>query len=324
MDTLARDYQRFVRAGRQSGVVFPRWSFELVSIKHLVISICQAGGPCPDKKSPWIRLGLYKIGRKSLAFQLIQKWFAGSLGFVLALFALTTLEIRQTTAGEIQVAVASNYTNAARAIASRFEAGTGHKVTLVFGSTGKHYAQIRNGAPFDLFFAADVQRPELLEKEGIGIAGTRFTYAVGKLVLWSPEPGYVDSLGRVLQQADFRHLAIANPRLAPYGKAAQEVLQALGLWDYLKTRIVRGENVGQTFQFVKSGNARLGFVAFSQLSGPGQTIQGSFWKVPQTLYAPVEQQAIQLKTGDVANVFLTFVRTEEVLNINRSYGYETP
>jgi len=222
------------------------------------------------------------------------------------------------------VAAASNFTDAITAIARRFEATTKHKVTLIFGSTGKHYAQIKNGAPFDAFFAADVRRPELLENESVALPGSRFTYAVGKVVLWSPKTGYVDSEGRILESSEFRYLAIANPKLAPYGKAAQEILQARRLWDRLGGRLVRGENIGQTFQFVKSGNAELGFVAYSQVKRPHQPIEGTFWEVPQTLYSSIEQQAVLLKESVAARAFLSFVRSREALKIIHDHGYDTP
>ncbi|HAJ91767.1 MAG TPA: molybdate ABC transporter substrate-binding protein [Gammaproteobacteria bacterium] len=230
----------------------------------------------------------------------------------------------QTIAEEIRVAAASNFKNAITAIARRFEAATNHKVTLIFGSTGKHYAQIKNGAPFDVFFAADVRRPELLEEEGVALPGSRCTYAVGKVLLWSPKKGYVDPEGRILERSEFRYLAIANPKLAPYGKAAQEILQARRLWDRLSGRLVRGENIAQTFQFVKSGNAELGFVAYSQVKHPNQPIEGTFWEVPQALYTAIEQQAVLLKDSVAARAFLSFVRSREALKIIHDYGYGTP
>lgn len=243
------------------------------------------------------------------------------LFFILLIIAAIMFVNGQSTAGEIHVAVASNFTNAIKGITKRFEAKTGNKVTLIFGSTGKHYAQIKNGAPFDAFFAADIHRPELLENEGLALSGSRFTYAVGKVVLWSPKAGYVGPQGKVLVQKDFRHLAIANPKLAPYGKAAREVLQACGTWNELSGRLVYGENISQTYQFVKSGNAELGFVAYSQIKRPGQPIEGSLWEVPQTLYTPIEQQAVLLEESEVARAFMIFVRSEEVREIIRGYGY---
>jgi molybdate transport system substrate-binding protein len=242
----------------------------------------------------------------------------------LLLATATMLITGQATAAEIRVAVASNFTSAISVIAGGFEEDTGHKVLLAFGSTGKHYAQIRNGAPFDAFFAADVRRPKLLEQEGLAVPGSRFTYAVGKLVLWSPDTAYVDAQGNVLEQSEFRHMAIANPKLAPYGLAAREVLQSRGLWDEMNSRLVRGENIGQAFQFVASGNAELGFVALSQLKRPGYEIKGSHWDVPAELYTPIEQQAVLLKDTDAARAFMSFVRSDEAIRIIRDHGYEIP
>jgi len=228
-------------------------------------------------------------------------------------------------ADEIRVAVASNFATASEAIVRRFEEISDHQVTLVFGSTGKHYAQILNGAPFAAFFAADERRPEMLESEGLVVRESRFTYAIGRLVLWSLEEGYVDSEGQVLESSGFRHLAIANPKLAPYGRAAQEMLQARGLWEGLERRLVRGENIGQTFQFVKSGNAELGLVALSQLTSPElESETGSRWVVPENLHSPIEQQAVLLEDTIASRAFAEFVRSEEARSIIRSFGYETP
>jgi len=238
------------------------------------------------------------------------------------LATVLTLTPWLTMADEIRVAVASNFADAAKSIARHFESSTGHKVILAYGSTGRHYAQIINGAPFDVFLAADAHRPDLLEKAGTAVAGSRFTYAVGKLVLWSPVNGYVDTNARVLQGMKFRFLAIANPKLAPYGTAAREVLQAHGLWGRLKGRIVRGENIGQAFQYVKSGNAELGFIAYSQLKRTNQPIVGSTWVVPQMLYRPIEQQAVLLKDGLVARSFLSFLRSDTAMQVIHDYGYE--
>jgi molybdate transport system substrate-binding protein len=227
-------------------------------------------------------------------------------------------------ADEIRVAVASNFSTTLGAIAQRFEAQTDHKIVLISGATGKHYAQIINGAPFDAFFAADSQRPEILDGEGIAVAGSRFTYALGKLVLWSPEAGYVDPQGHVLANEQFRYLAIANPKLAPYGRAAREVLHARNLDRELVGRIVRGENIAQAFQFVASGNAELGLVALSQIQHPNRPVEGSWWEVPPALYSPIEQQAVLLHENPVARAFLIFVRSPEALEIIHDYGYDTP
>jgi len=226
-------------------------------------------------------------------------------------------------ADAIRVAVASNFSEPVKEIAVRYEQRSGQQLILIFGATGKHYAQIKHGAPFDIFFSADAQHPRLLEKEGIAIAGSRFTYALGRLVLWSSREGFVDNQGRILETAHFTRLAIANPKLAPYGRAAQEVLQAKGLWRALGQRMVRGENIGQTYQFVKSGNAELGFVAYSQIKRSKQAIVGSYWLVPQSLYHPIKQQVIMLRDNPAIRAFIAYVQSPEAQTIIRSYGYET-
>ncbi|HLF12485.1 MAG TPA: molybdate ABC transporter substrate-binding protein [Gammaproteobacteria bacterium] len=226
-----------------------------------------------------------------------------------------------SSADEIRVAVASNFSATMNQLVKSFEERGDHKVLVSFGSTGNHYAQIKNGAPFDAFFAADVERPELLEKERVAIAGSRFTYAVGRIALWSRQPDYVDAEGQVLETGDFRFLAIANPDLAPYGAAAREVLVARGLLEQLHGRLVQGQDIGQTYSFVYTENAQLGFVAYSQLEKPGRQIEGSFWLVPQTLHRPIEQQAVLLRDIAAAREFLKFVKGEEARMIIRSYGY---
>lgn len=224
---------------------------------------------------------------------------------------------------EIRVAVASNFTETIKVLAPKFEEKTGNKVTLSFGSTGKHYAQIKNGAPFDIFLSADERSPELLENEGIALAGSRFTYAQGKLVLWSSLKNYVDNSGEILKLGDYQHLAMANPRLAPYGKAAEEVLEALELRNTIPVgRIVHGENINQTFQFVKSGNAELGFLSFSQVKSCRRECEGSFWEIPQDLYQPIRQQAVLLKESQAASAFLDFIKSNESREIIREHGYE--
>ena len=235
----------------------------------------------------------------------------------------------QTAADELKIAVASNFYPAMKEIAKRYELKTAgstgqHKVILIPGSSGKHYAQIINGAPFDVFFSADIDRARLLEQEGRAIAGTRFTYALGKLILWSSLDNYVDSKGEVLNKKDFRYLAIANPKLAPYGKSAEEALRSLKLWTNLKKRLVQGENIAQTFQFISTGNAKLGFVAYSQIMNPGLSIDGSFWEVPQSIYKPIEQQAVLLKDSYIGREFLSFVKSDESLSIIYESGYGLP
>ncbi len=245
---------------------------------------------------------------------------------LLVMTFIITLNAPQSVADEIRVAVASNFAETIKVIAQRFEAESGHTVKLVFGSTGKHYAQIMNGAPFNLFFAADARRVKLLEKEGVTVSGSRVTYAIGRLVLWSPLDGYVDPEGEIIEDGGFRYLAIANPKLAPYGKAAQKVLQGRGLWSELRGRMVRGENIGQTFQFVKSGNVELGFVAYSQVKRPDYPVEGALWEVPQRLYPPIIQQAVLLKRGDssAARAFFSFVQGSEAREIIGEFGYGVP
>ena len=235
-------------------------------------------------------------------------------------------------AAELRIAVATNFTRTATALAQQFEHDTGHTVRLAFGSTGKHYAQISHGAPFDIFFAADERRPALLEKEGIGIPGTRFTYAQGRLVLWSPDEKLIDADATVLDTGSFRKLAIANPKLAPYGLAAKEVLQARGLWEKLQPRLVRGENIGQAYQFVRTGNAPLGFVAAAQVftktrsddSSENNKVAGSYWEPPQSLYTPIIQQAVLIKDSPTARAFIEFVKTDAARALIEKHGYHTP
>ncbi len=227
-------------------------------------------------------------------------------------------------ADEVRVAVASNFSVAIKSLKKYFEAMTDHKVILVFGSTGRHYAQIRNGAPFDVFFAADKMRPQKLETEGMTVPDTRITYAVGKVVLWSPIDGLIDSNDSVLGKHEFHHLAIANPKLAPYGRAAKEVLQHYGLWEGMKSKMVRGENISQTYQFIKSGNAELGFVAMSQIKLLGKGNKGSLWEIPEQIYSPIEQQAVLLQDTDAARAFLEFSTTDQARDIIHQFGYTMP
>jgi molybdate transport system substrate-binding protein len=240
------------------------------------------------------------------------------------LFLLFALLTPAADADEVRIAVASNFRPAMTAAAARFEESSGHRIVLIPGSTGKHYAQIVNGAPFDAFFAADSRRPRLLESERRIVPGSRFTYAIGTLVLWSPTESLVDPAGAVLRTATFDHLAIANPELAPYGAAARQVLQALGLWEALAGRLVRGENINQAFQFVVSGNAQLGFVARAQLVNPDRARHGSAWEPPQSLYDPIAQQAVLLRDSPAARAFMSFMRSQEAGALVRRYGYDVP
>jgi molybdate transport system substrate-binding protein len=209
-----------------------------------------------------------------------------------------------------------------KAIAQEYQKYSKTKVIVVAGSSGKHYAQIRNGAPFEIFFAADSIRPARLEKEGLGVLNSRFTYATGKLVLWSPKSSLSDLKDRVFNHRTLPYIALANPKLAPYGEAAREYLSSKNLWSSLKHKIVRGENIGQTFQFVKTGNAQLGFVALSQVKALGKLERGSFWEVPQSEYSPIKQQAILIKNDSEAKEFLKFIKSDKGKSIIRKSGYE--
>jgi molybdate transport system substrate-binding protein len=227
-------------------------------------------------------------------------------------------------AGETSVAVAANFAGVARELASAFARDTGHRLQLSTGSTGKFYAQIANGAPYDVLLAADSETPRRLEQEGLAVRGTRFTYAVGRLVLWSSKLGLVDDKGEVLRRAAFKRLAIANPKLAPYGAAAQQAMERLGVWAALQERLVQGENIAQTYQFVVSGNAELGFVALSQLRG-GDRAGGSQWVVPASLHEPLLQDAVLLNAGaknTAALAFLEFLRKPAARQTILMYGYE--
>jgi len=227
-------------------------------------------------------------------------------------------------AEDIRVAAASNIAVPMQSIAAAFESNTSHKVLLSFGSTGKHYAQIRHGAPFDLFFAADENSPERLASEGLAVPDTLYTYAVGHLVLWSRDKSIVDSEGSILAEGAFERLAMANPKHAPYGRAAREVLESLGTWDALQKQIVRGENVTQAFQFVATGNAEIGLVAYSQIIRPGQEISGSWWLVPDSMYNPIRQQAVLIHDKPAARRFLEFVAEPEPQRILVDFGYGIP
>lgn len=243
--------------------------------------------------------------------------------FVLAVALVLLGGQRGVTAAEIRVGVAANFTSTLSALAQGFERRTGHHVILSSGSTGKLYAQIKQGAPFDLFFAADEARPRRLEREGDGVVGTRFTYATGRIVLWSPDPGRVDGTAKVLSMGTFTRLAIANPATAPYGAAAQQALEKLGLWKALQSRLVRGENIAQTFQFVASGNAELGFVALSQLRSK-KGMGGSLWEVPETDYQPIAQQVILLRHArapQAARQLLEYLHSPEALKVLQRFGY---
>ncbi|WP_107850510.1 molybdate ABC transporter substrate-binding protein [Oceanimonas marisflavi] len=227
------------------------------------------------------------------------------------------------SADEIRVAVAANFLDVITTLGEQFEQQTGHRVLISSGSTGKLYAQIKNGAPFDVFLSADDARPALLEQEKAIVPGSRFTYALGTLVLWSPDETLIDDELTVLKNGDFRFLAIANPVTAPYGRAAREVLSGLGLWERFNRKMVRGENIGQTYQYVYSRNADLGFVAKSQVFSQGDYSAGSWWEVPADRYAPIVQQAVQLNDIAAAKALLDYMRSPEAVKVIHAYGYGT-
>jgi molybdate transport system substrate-binding protein len=227
-------------------------------------------------------------------------------------------------AAEVKVAVASNFTAPMKVLAREFELATGHTALLAFGATGQFYAQIKNGAPFALLLSADDTTPALLAQEGLARAESRFTYAMGRLVLWSKRPNLVDRDGQVLKTNRFQKLAIANPKLAPYGAAAMEVLNRMGLSTSLASRIVEGSNISQAYQFVASENAELGFVALSQVLEHGKMREGSGWVVPSNLHAPIQQDAILLSRGqdqEAAKALMNFLRSERAREVITSFGY---
>jgi molybdate transport system substrate-binding protein len=227
-------------------------------------------------------------------------------------------------AAEVTVAVASNFSVPMRKIVQNFEIESGHKVRLSFGSTGGFYAQIKNGGPFQILVAADRETPSKLEKEALGVPGSSFTYAMGKLVLWSRKPNLVDQQGQILKVGQFQKLAIANPKLAPYGAAAMETLNKLGLLNELLSKLVQGENINQAFQYVETENAQIGFVAMSQIVDQGKLIQGSAWVVPAHLYAPIQQDAILLLSGQgnaAALALMVYLKSPQAKSIMTDYGY---
>lgn len=229
-------------------------------------------------------------------------------------------------AGEVRAAVAANFTVPVQKIAELFQADTGHSVKASYGSTGKFYSQIKNGAPFDVLLAADDTTPAKIGKEGLGNPASQFTYAIGKLVLWSKKPAYVDAKGHVLQ-TQFDKLAIANPKLAPYGVAAQETLESLGLWNRVKDRIVMGESITQTMQFADTANADMAFIALSQTIKGGKTIEGSQWVVPKHLFTPIRQDAIVLGSVQdkaATEAFLAYLKSAKAIAVIKSFGYDLP
>jgi len=241
-------------------------------------------------------------------------------------FCVTPLTwAHDSLAADVSVAVAANFAAPMKIIAHNFERATGHKAVLSFGGTGQFYGQIKNGAPFAVLLAADTQTPEKIEKEGFGVAGTRLTYAIGQLVLWSKKPGLVDDQGEILKIGNFYKIAIANPKLAPYGSAAIEVLNRLGIMSQVKPKIVEGSNIAQAYQFVFSENASLGFVALSQVYEDGKLKQGSGWIVPARMYSPIKQDAILLNSGrnnPAAIALMTYLQSEAAKAVIHKFGYQ--
>jgi len=238
------------------------------------------------------------------------------VGAILALGASPAL------AAQTQVAVASNFTDTAKEIAAAFQAATGDEAVLSFGASGQFYTQITKGAPFEVFLSADADRPKKADADGLSVPGSRFTYAVGRLVLFSKTPGLVDDRGAVLSSGKFAKLSIADPASAPYGEAAIETLKTLKLYDTLQPKIVQGSNITQAYQFVETGAAQLGFVALSQVINE---TGGSRWLVPAADHAPIEQQAVLLKTGarnPAAKAFIDFLKSPTGVAIIKKYGYE--
>jgi molybdate transport system substrate-binding protein len=243
----------------------------------------------------------------------------------IATLLLCLLAATAVPAAQVSVAVAANFTVPMQKVAAAFERDTGHRAVLAFGSTGRFYAQVRNGAPFQVLLAADDETPARLEKEGFAVAGTRFTYATGRLVLWSATPGVVDARGEVLKQPGNGKVAIADPKLAPYGAAAVQAMERLGVADLLRPRLVQGESIAQAFQFASTGNAALGFVALSQVMVDGRVGSGSAWVVPATLHDPLKQDAVLLATGKdnpAAAALLAYLRGDTARAIIRAHGYE--
>ena len=249
-----------------------------------------------------------------------------SLGWVASAVVAMLMPLR-LLAAEASIAVAANFTAPMKVIAQDFERDTGHKLTLAFGATGQFYAQIRHGAPFAILLCADDETPLKLEKEGLGVPGSRLTYATGKLVLWSKKPGLVDAKGDVLRSGQFDKVAIANPKLAPYGAAAMQTLDKMGVRERIAPKIVEGANITQTFQFASSGNAQLGFIALSQVYENGKIREGSAWVVPSDMHAPIKQDAVLLNPGKdnaAAAALLKYLQGDQARAVIRSFGYAHP
>lgn len=238
---------------------------------------------------------------------------------------IALLALGSAHADEVQVAVAANFTAPIQAIAADFKKDTGHTLVAAYGATGQFYTQIKNGAPFEVFLSADDSTPQKLESEGDIVKGSRFTYAIGTLALWSAKEGYVDAKGQVLADNQYQHLSIANSKTAPYGLAATQVLAGLGLTDKVKAKIVEGQNITQAYQFVSTGNAEIGFVALSQIYKDGKVTSGSAWIVPADLHDPIKQDAVILNKGKdnpAAQALVDYLKGPKAAALIKSYGYQ--
>jgi molybdate transport system substrate-binding protein len=245
----------------------------------------------------------------------------------LSALILSLLAIASARADEVQVAVAANFTGPMQVISVLFEKDTGHKAVMSFGATGKFYAQITNGAPFEVLLSADDETPARLVKEGHAVSGSNFTYAIGKLVLWSADPKLVDAKGEILKKAGFKHLALANPKTAPYGAAGVQAMTRLGVYENLKPLFVQGENISQTQQFISTGAAELGFLAYSQVIKNDRIGAGSGWLVPENLYDPIRQDAVILAKGKdkaAAAALLSYLKNPKAVAVIKSFGYSLP
>lgn len=242
----------------------------------------------------------------------------------LSLAVLLLSAVTAASAAEVKLAIAANFTKPMQDLAPVYEKMSGDKLTMSFGSTGALYAQIKNGAPFDVFLAADNKAPKKAVTEGVGVKGTVFTYAVGKLVLWSKKDGFVTDAA-TLQREDLKKLAVADPKLAPYGLAAQQTLEKLGLYDKLQPKFVVGNNISKTYQFASSENAQAGFIALSQCYKNGKLVEGSGWIVPENYYEPILQDGVLLTNApepEAAKRFMEFLKTSPEANaVREAFGY---
>ncbi len=242
----------------------------------------------------------------------------------IASIVLAAVGATATWSAEVQVAVAANFAGPIEKIVASFERETGHKAVVAVGATGKFYAQIRNGAPFEVLLAADDETPKKLLGDKLAVEGSAFTYARGRLVLWSAKPGVVDEKGDVLKNSAIAHVSICNPKLAPYGLAAEQTMKSLGVYELVHPKLVTAENVAQAYQFAASGNAEIGFVALSQIAPAGKPIEGSYWMVPEKLYEPIRQDAVLLKKGETnpaAVALLKYLKGDAARAVITSYGY---